>query len=184
MIIPVVGFDPSLTHWGRAKVNLDLDTGHVNSPELDVFMPTVKKTKQVRVNSTDLAKAEQLFSQAYAACKDAKAVFVELPVGSQSARAMASYGICVGVTASLRALGVPIIEVTALDSKECLTGNRKASKEEMIQAAIEQYPEANWPTLKGEVIASKAEHMADAIAAIHSGVQTDTFKQLMRLLGK
>lgn len=184
MIIEVVGFDPSLTHWGSAKVNLDLDTGHVTTPELDVFMPKVKKTKQVRVNSTDLTKAEHLFTKAYTVCKDARAAFVELPVGSQSARAMASYGMCVGVVASLRALGVPIIEVNALDSKECLTGNRHASKSEMIRAAVEQYPEANWPLQQGKIVESKAEHMADAIAAIHAGVQTDTFKQLMRLLGK
>lgn len=183
MIIPVVGLDPSLTHWGTARAYLDLATGFLSNPELDVIMPLVVKTKQVRVNSKDLSRAEQLFAPVYEICAGAKAVFVECPVGSQSARAMASYGICVGVLGSLRALGIPIIEVTALDSKQCLTGNRNAGKNEMIQSAVEQYPNANWPKQRGRIITSKAEHMADAIAAIHSGVQTDTFKQLMRLLG-
>lgn len=94
---------------------------------------------------------------------------------------MASYGICVGILGSIRALGIQIIEVTATDTKKIFTGNPNATKRQMIERAFELYPEANFPWHKGK-IPDKAEHMADAIAAIHSGVRTPMFQNLMRLL--
>jgi len=45
------------------------------------------------------------------------------------------------------------------------------------------YPHANFPMYRDEV-AKKAEHVADAIAAIHAGVQTPVFKNLMRLFAE
>jgi hypothetical protein len=56
----------------------------------------------------------------------------------------------------------------------------------MIEAAFQTYPEANWligtkGKEKGKLIA-KNEHMADAIAAIHAGVNTPVFQQLMHIL--
>lgn len=131
----------------------------------------------------DLHTAEQLAKAALSVARKAKVIFVEVPVGSKSARAMASYGICVGVLGALRAEGIPLIEVTATEVKVAFTGNKNATKEEMIAAAVAAYPHANFPLFRGE-IAAKAEHMADAIAAIHAGVTTPLFQNLMRLMAK
>lgn len=188
MIIPVVGLDPSLDHWGITEATLDLENGYLNPINLQVIEPEKMKGKQVRVNSNDLYRSEQLAGPVIAACRKAKVVFVECPVGSQSARAMASYGICVGILGSIRAIGIPLVEVTALDVKMALTGLRNASKQQMIKAATDLYPEANWPVYtqsgkgfnKGD-IHSKAEHVADGFGAIHAGVLTPEFKNLMRL---
>ena len=65
---------------------------------------------------------------------------------------------------------VPIIEVTESESKKVFTGKRTATKDEMIVKAMELYPDANWPYHQGSLSATKAEHMADAISAIHAGV--------------
>ena len=127
--------------------------------------------------------AEQLAAKDIEAARRAKAVFVEVPVGSQSARAMASYGICVGILSAIRAEGIPLIEVTPLEVKHTFTGDKNATKQLMIDTAISLYPDANFPRWRGEVC-SKAEHVADAIAAIHAGVQTSTFQNLMRLFRK
>lgn len=181
MKIPVVGFDPSLTHWGIAQAQLDLTTGFLDTPHLQVVAPKKIKHKQVRQNSIDLDLARQLAEAAFPAAEKAKAIFVECPVGSQSARAMASYGVCVGILGSLLGKGIQLIEVDATEVKRALTGNPRATKDDMIQAALELYPESNFPTWAGEVTAA-AEHVADAIGAIHAGVNTPMFQNMLRLL--
>lgn len=180
MQIPVLGMDPSLRNWGLAEGNLDLHTGVLTTPVLSLVQPKDLEGKQVRQNSTDLHLAEQLAEVVIEAARRAKVVFVEVPVGSQSARAMASYGVCVGVLGAIRALGIQLIEVTPSENKKIFTGNKVATKREMIEKAVELYPESNFPVHKGK-IPDKAEHMADAIAAIHAGVRTSVFQNLMRL---
>lgn len=183
MRIPVVGMDPSLTAWGVAFGYLDLVGGYLDTPDLKVIEPNKIKGKQVRQNSTDMDVAEQLGKAALFFARKAKVVFVECPVGSQSARAMASYGVCVGILGVIRAEGIPLIEVTAIEVKMALAGTKSATKHDMIQAAVKAYPEAVFPT-HGKKITAKAEHVADAIGAIHAGVGTPVFQNLMRLFEK
>lgn len=180
MIIPVVGMDPSLTHWGFAQAELDLTTGILSTPVLRVLEPMELKGKQTRVNSKDLYRAKQLALEAFSYAKAAKAIFVEVPVGSQSARAMASYGICVGILAALQANDSQLIEVTATEVKLALSGDPVASKTKMVESARNLYPEANFPVYRGKLKLS-AEHVADAIGAIHAGVNTPLFQNLLKL---
>ena len=99
----------------------------------------------------------------------------------KSARAMASYGICVGVLGAVRALGIPLIEVTgARDQNRSSPATSSLPSAEMIIRAEELYPEANFPRHAGK-IPDKAEHLADAIASIHAGVRTPMFQNLLRL---
>lgn len=186
MIIRVAGFDPSLRNWGIAEANLDLDTGVLSTPVLSVISSESNKQKQVRVNSQDLAVCTDLARQVIEVGARTKLIFVEVPVGSQSAASMKSYGVCIGILGALQATGVRIIEVTAAESKKIFTGNKNATKKQMIDVAVSTYPDANWPTYrkKGQTLITEteAEHMADAIAAIHSGVQTPLFSNLMQLL--
>lgn len=192
MKIQVCGFDPSLLHWGIAVAQLDLETGVLDTPVLSVTEPDELKGKQVRNNSNDLFRAQQLATAALKAIEGSKVIFVEVPVGSQNARSMASYGICVGILGSIKAQGVALIEVTPTEVKKTFTGNKTASKQQMIAQAVEYYPEANWPRQtrdgkikntswkKGDLLAS-AEHMADAIAAIHAGCVTPEFATILQI---
>lgn len=187
--IRVCGFDPSMRNWGMAVADLDLESGLLDVPTLSIIQPRDEKSKQVRKNSKDLALARQLFEGAYDTAKSCKVVFVEVPVGSQSARAMASYGVCVGVLGSLAGLGITIIEVSPEENKKALTGIKYATKEAMISAAMAEYPTANWPrqerngaTFKKGDLKAEAEHVADAIGAIHAGCATPTFQTLLKLL--
>ena len=159
MKIPVCGFDPSLTNWGIAEAVLDLDNGYLSTPTLSLIQPKDGDgKKQVRRNSLDLSRAEELVTAALASARRAKVVFVEVPHGSQSARAMASYGICIGVLASIRAAGIELIEVSATENKFNFTGNKTATKEQMIATAVQLYPDANFPMHNGKLSAAKAEH--------------------------
>jgi Holliday junction resolvasome RuvABC endonuclease subunit len=182
-LIKVVGQDPSLRNWGLAVGTLNLETKKLTVDFLDITNPELPKGKQVRQNSSDLESAFQLYKGAVDASIGAHAVFVEVPVGSQSARAMASYGICVGVLGALRANGVPFFEVTPTEVKLASVGNKTATKQEMIRWAMALHPEANWPVYKqhGKEVVSeaKAEHMADAIAAIYAGLSCNSFKQML-----
>ena len=187
--IRVCGFDPSMRNWGMAVADLDLGSGLLDVPTLSIIQPRDEKSKQVRKNSKDLALSKQLFEGAYDTAKSCKVVFVEVPVGSQSARAMASYGVCVGVLGSLAGLGITIIEVSPEENKKALTGIKNATKEAMISAAMAEYPTANWPrqerngaTFKKGDLKAEAEHVADAIGAIHAGCATPTFQTLLKLL--
>ena len=182
----VLGLDPSLRNWGIAYGWLDLNSGELTDLKLDVIQVKDDNSKQVRKNSKDLHIAHSLYAGVLPYAKEAKFIFVEVPIGSQSARAMASYGLCVGVLGSLRASGYSLVEVTPSESKMAFTGDKEASKRLMIDTAVGYYPDANWPTQtqkgKTSIIESKAEHMADAIAAIHAGVHTPLFKQTLQVM--
>ena len=185
MIIPVLGLDPSLRHWGMAEAFLDLSTGILSTPLGSIIEPRDLQGKNIRVNMNDQWLAEQLAIPVIAACRRAKAIFVEVPVGSQSARAMASYGICVGVLGAVRSLGIPYFQVSATENKRVFTGNPNATKKQMISALIDFYPEIILPQgqKKGSV-GDKAEHIADATASIHSGVNTTEFRTVLEILRK
>lgn len=183
----VVGFDPSLRNWGIARGTLTPGpTPRLLIDDVAVINPVLPKGKQVRQNSLDLESAKQLYAAAYQAAQGAQAIFVEVPIGSQSARAMAGYAICCGVLGALRASGIPFFEVTPLEVKLAGAGRKTATKQEMIDWAMRTHPEANWPTYKhnGETLISetKAEHQADAVAAIHAGLRSNLFQQMLPML--
>jgi len=183
MLIQVAGCDPSLRNWGTSRGVYDTQTKKVTIQQLSVINPELPTGKQVRQNSLDLESAKQLCEGTLEAVKGAQAIFVEVPVGSQSARAMASYGICCGVLGALRATQVPFFEVTPTEVKLAGFGKKTATKQEMIHWAMSQHPEANWPMYKQKgntiVIEAKAEHMADATAAIYAGIASNAFQQML-----
>ena len=180
----VAAFDPSLRNWGWSKGFFHPKTGHLSVDTVGVIQPVLPKGKQVRVNSLDLMSAEQLADQAWEVAQDAQVVFVEGPVGSQSARAMASYGICVGVLGALRARGMSFMELDPTAIK-LVTGKKTATKKEMIDWATSNYPFVGWPTQtkKGitSYVESSTEHMADATAAMYAGVNSQQFKQFVQM---
>lgn len=181
----VVGLDPSLRNWGVAGGLYDTERKLLSIAELRVIQPVLPTGKQVRQSNKDLIAAQQLASGTLKCIEDAHIIFVEIPIGSQSAAAMKGYGICIGVLGSLRASGNTFIELSPTEVKLAATGNKNASKAEMIEWGTSQFPTAPWPkqTIKGEsrVISGKAEHMADAIATIVAGIQSEQFQQLLQL---
>ena len=184
----LAGLDPSLSNLGMAKGELlfegslprGFDLTHL---QLAQSMSDTKTQKVVRKNSVDLERAKTLYTALHDFIADVDMVMVEIPVGSQSARAMASYGICIGILSSIQK---PLIQVTPNEVKLAACSTKTATKQMMIDWATNTFPDAPWLTKKqhGEVsYVSKNEHLADALAAIVAGVQTDTFKQLLAFRG-
>lgn len=176
MEIKVLGIDPALSNFGFAKGTLVL--GEALKPiALNITETRLVETKPTKVKSTskrvdDLDRAKLHADALKELANDVNAIFVEMPVGSQTARAMASYGICIGIFSML---DKPIYIISASDSKIAATNNKNATKAEMIKWAYSHFPNVDW--FKG----NKDEHVADAIAAIVSGASSNEFKQHMLL---
>lgn len=178
--LTVVGLDPSLRNLGMVKGILSLD-GENNPCDLQLtellLVSTeseTKKLKTVRKNSQDLERCKTLYNSLQSFLKGVDLVFIEMPVGSQTARAMCSYGVCVMLAASI---SKPLIQVTPTQVKE-VTGNKKATKASMIAWAVEAFPDAKWINTKGK-ISPKNEHLADAVAAIVSGANSAQLKEAL-----
>jgi len=179
MKIKIVGIDPALNNFGLAQATLDLETLELHIDNLILPQTEAENGKTVRKNSDDIRRANILYTGMVEACAGASFAIAEVPVGSQSSRAMASYGICCGV---LAACPIPLIQVNPTEVKLAAIGEKNASKIEMIEWAMAKYPYANWIMRKVKgVLQPQAcnEHLADAISAIHAGIKTDQFKQMI-----
>ncbi len=185
--LKVLALDPSLQNFGMVKGFIDIDDDDfpftIEQMVLQESKGADKKTaKVVRKNSDDIRRAKSLHKALHEMLKDVNMVFVEVPVGSQSARSMASYGICVGIIASINK---PMIQVTPTEVKLAAVGCKTASKQDMIDWATQAYPDASWLTVKRNgksVLTAKNEHLADAIGAVHAGILTDQFIQAVAIL--
>lgn len=184
-IIQVAGLDPSLSNFGMVKGELDIISGSFLPSEIKLIETKPDKSnKTVRKNSQDLARAESLYKSMTEFIKDVDLVFAELPVSSQSARSMASYGMCISLLASV---SKAMIQVMPLEVKLAACGKKTATKAEMISWATQLYPYVNWFTRKYkgvEEITAKNEHIADAIGAIHAGLKTDQYAQAKAIYSK
>lgn len=200
MILKILGVDPSFCNFGMVSVELNTTDNsfkvikmHIAQTEEEkesrtkvvrvngvAKLKTVKaRPKDIRKNQDDFRRCIELFSQFQEHVQDVDLVIAELPHGSQDARAMTSYGICLAVLASSP---VPVIKMSASEVKMIATGNNDATKHEMIEAAIKLQPDAPWLTrkLKGEIVLkADNEHLADAMFSIVAGLNTDEFKRYL-----
>jgi Holliday junction resolvasome RuvABC endonuclease subunit len=179
-VINVLGIDPSFRNFGvvAAQTNGKI----VRVRQMMLIRPESKKTKNVRRSSDDLQRAGQIVRAMAPLYNSSRLIIAEIPSGSQSSRASLSSGICLGLLASAP---LPIIQVTASEAKVIACGSKNASKRDMMDWAYEKYPDLDWMTYKrkGEIIKSDTnEHLADAIAIIHAGIETDQFRQLISIL--
>lgn len=187
-LIRVCGIDPSLRAMGLAKGTLDLATGELEITELRLVETEKESGKAIRVNSDDLRRCSILTEALHAWLPGSHVAFAEIPSGAQSAAAAKALGMATAILAGVGIVGDfkgRLIQVTASEVKKLATGSKVASKEEMIAAAFDSWPDAPWLTrkIKGNIEPlAKNEHLADASWAINAGIQTDQFKSLIQLL--
>jgi len=184
MFIRVSGMDPSFANYGLAAMDLPMDLSKPRFVAMDVICTEPRVNKTVRKNSDDMRRAKDLHDgvRDFLQANECQLVMGEIPQGAQSARAAWTLGIALGVIS-----GVPlkIIQVQPIETKLATVGNKTASKREMIEWAMEQYPEAPWIThlVKGEIVANAVnEHMADAIAVTHAGIKSEQFQELVAIM--
>lgn len=183
MKIKLVGMDISMRNFGFAKATLDTDTMAIVIDELvlEETKAADKATKKkIRQNCLDLEDAKQMQQAMVKQVAGSAFALIEVPVGSQSARAMMSCGLCIGIIASCP---TSIIPVTPAEVKKAGFGVASATKDEMIEWAVDKHPEANWLRVKatGKLL-NKNEHLADAVACIYAGIKTPEFAQALAIL--
>jgi Holliday junction resolvasome RuvABC endonuclease subunit len=178
----LVGLDPALNNLGVAYAHYNLETMALRITNLSLVHTENQAGKQVRKNSDDLRRARELVGHLMLAQNVCDLFIAEIPTGSLSARGTMSNGIMIGALASLRK---PIIEVLPADVKKATVGVKTATKEEMIEWATANYPDAGWITMKrkGEaVLVKKNEHLADAVAILHAGVRSQQFRETLAIM--
>lgn len=180
-MLKYVAIDSSLANTGLASGEIDLD-GNITVDEIRLVETKKTKSKQVRASSDTIQRCRHTYNEIrkFIDEKKAEVLFVETPSGSQNSSAMKSYG------ATCQLIGVlnpPPVEVTPNEVKVLSVGDKKASKEKMIKWASEKYPDLDWKYHAGKLQA-KNEHMADAIAIVHAGTQTQEYQRIHTLLNK
>ena len=154
--LKIIGLDPSLSNWGIAYMSYTPFNMELISTDIIQTKP-LKKSNLSKAQQ-DMTRIDKLYIGVQEALEDADVVVIELPIGSQSARAMASYGACLGLISSINK---PRIYVTPNQVKK-VVGKNTTSKEEIIEWVNLKHPNI-LPKTK-----SKAEHMADAVVAIYA----------------
>lgn len=187
--IHVIGIDAALANMGLCRATIDWGAHpayRVRVHTLRLVTTKIQDKKVVRKASDDLRRAKVLHQALQEFCVPVfepsflaapKVAFAEIPSGSQSSTAARGLGIAVGVIASCP---VPVIEVSQLEVKMASVGVRSASKADMISWAVRTYPTAPWLRHNNKITAAN-EHLADAIAVIHAGINTKEWASLMGL---
>ncbi|SCW95859.1 hypothetical protein [Ancylobacter rudongensis] len=178
----IAGLDGSKTNFGVARLLLDIDTLELTVDDLLLVKTEKDKSKQVRKSSDNLKRAQEIAVGIRPALQGCVSAFIEVPSGGQSYDAVLGFGIVIGLYASLT---IPTIEVSPGETKLASVGTRTASKQEMIEWAVENYPKAPWRvTKRGGVMVPTLdnEHLADAIAIAHAGIRTPAFRQTLAIL--
>ena len=169
LMIKVLGLDPSLRNWGLTAClyrqgNLEVVETHIAK---------TKNTKGIKQNASDIIAANTLYKELITPIKWADVICIEVPHGSQSSRAMVSYGVCVALIGVIQTINPNIIQVSANDVKAIVRTDKdhKPTKQEIIDWVKDKHPEANLPT------SLSAEHICDAIVAVYAAMNTKEFKE-------
>lgn len=180
--IPIMAIDPSLRATGVALGTADtnLERTYLTVDSVHLIETEKTSTKTVRMNSDDLRCARHIVDELARLRAEHQPIItiVEVPSGTQSARASWTLGIMLGVIATLPH---PVIEVSPTVVKKSYAGSKTASKETMIRLATTAYPNLGW-LRHGDRLTLKNEHLADAVAIMHTGVRTVAFRELTRML--
>jgi Holliday junction resolvasome RuvABC endonuclease subunit len=185
--IRIAGLDGSKTNFGIATLVLDTDQMHLPTGGLTVesllLIKTEKsKIKNVRASSDNLIRSQTIARALREELTKCASAFIEVPSGGKSYDAVLGFGIVIGIYASLT---IPTIEVSPSETKIAAVGTRTASKEEMIEWALELFPDAPWRMhkVKGVMVPNRDnEHLADAVAIALAGIKTPAFKQAIAML--
>lgn len=193
-IITMLGIDPSLTHTGWAVSEIDTETREiVRVIDWGCTVTAPTKVKSVRRNSDDLARSRAIVTtlRDVIAKHKIKVGASEIPSGAQSARAALSFGISVGILASLT---IPLIEVMPSETKLATHGTKTADKEDIVRWVLAKTAgdPIEWPVGKqpndwqiqhgGGFIKLGVEHQADAVAVTQAAIRGEQFRQLAGML--
>lgn len=151
--LKILGIDPSFRNWGMALMSYT-----PFSLELDGVTIIQTNKGNIRTSDDDLNRVTMLYEGLQLALKEADVVVAEIPLGSQNAHSMKSYGIVLGLLGTIPDL----IRVSPYDVKAVIGKN--ASKKKIIEWVEHNHPDVLHKNL------GIAEHQADAVLTIYAGL--------------
>ena len=93
---------PSFRNWGIAIGSAPLDSGILTIDNIRTVQTEPQpQGGKVRAGTWDIQSAYTLFDGVFEVVKDADIVCIEVPTGSQDAKAALGRGICLGIIGSL-----------------------------------------------------------------------------------
>jgi crossover junction endodeoxyribonuclease RuvC len=128
----------------------------------------------VRASEDNIHRAQVIYKELCDIIVDRgiKLICTETMSWPRNAGVVAKMGIAWGVIASVACRwGIPVVQASPVDIKKAVTGNGKASKEEMIAAIVSSYPQLALPTQL-----ALQEHAADAVGAVIACRASELFK--------
>ena len=180
--IKALTLDLALTHAGMALIELplkaDIQTSDVKVCSTFLAKTERQKTKQVFQNSDDLRRLKEIYSHVKRLLQEADIVFAEIPSGAQSARAALTFGAVLGM---LSTIDKPLIQVQKTDRGMVVANRKSVSKQEVIDWAVKNWPDAGWHTVKRKSVlhvTNDNEHVADSLAIAVAGTRNDQWKNL------
>ena len=167
----ILAFDPSMTNTAAVVEEEGVIMRH--------YLVKTQKSqiKKIRVGNDDLDRCRKIVEWMMKIVKDEKPDIIgtEMPTGSKSSRASKSAGMVIGMMTNFEDL----LTVTPGDVKKALCNNIKASKEDMIQIAID-VTEIEFEDINKGV----REHVADAVGVIYAVKKLDEYKIIERAINK
>jgi crossover junction endodeoxyribonuclease RuvC len=180
----ILGIDPGLASFGYALTTITTTDISV------VSMGTIrtkkdKKKANVLASEDNWRRCVEIAMQIRKLIDGLKIVALcgesmSFPRNSSAAAKVAmTWGISADITA---VLGVPMLQASPQRIKSKLCGNYKASKEEVQQAIIKQFPGVNFDSLLEHLPAGEHEHPWDALAAVITCLDAEPIRMVRRLL--
>lgn len=192
-IITMLGIDPGMQHTGYAVADVDLAARQIIMVrDMGVLTTKRENCRQVRRSSDDLRRARSLRTRLDALTKRYRIDVAASEMASTApfVRIALNFGIMLGVLSSFDFL---LIELLPQDVKEAVTGNRSATKRDIVKWAlgVPSEPGVRWPKAarpnklelshNGVEIANSGEHQADALAVIHAALHSEQLAGIVSL---
>lgn len=180
----ILGVDGSLRNFGFAVFKYDSASSTLDGlVTLKLSQTEASKDKKLNKSTDDFNRFGWQFNYLTSVIHDydIKTAIVEIPAGARDARAAFAFGGTTALYSTLPVLGVNVITVLPKLVKKKSIGIAHADKEDIINWAYNLYPEADWLKSKrknamnirdssGLYLKNENEHLADAIAIVHAGL--------------
>jgi Holliday junction resolvasome RuvABC endonuclease subunit len=139
----LLALDAALVNIGYAVFNIP-EPGVVEPVEGGLIQPDIEKTKQMDDQEYNVARAAYIFSSLLDLITRMKpdALAMELLAGTQNAGTAKCFGIVTGIMGGVTATSkIPLQFVLAQNVKKAFTGNKAASKDDMLRSLIANCPD-------------------------------------------
>lgn len=173
-----MSLDPSLTNTAVVWGEIDIATDTIRPIGYELIN-TVKTTlKTIRASSDLVRRCRTINEKLHPLIENYNpaVVFVETPSGSQNYSGAISYAVSCYLIGTINP---PPIEVTPLEVKMSSVGKGTASKKDVMNYCLKNFPDFPYERKKdGSLVENKMEHVCDSIATSVAGIKSKQYTQI------